>query len=74
MSDLLRVFEPVLVPFSRRLVPHHLAQPQPRQNIADARHAPADGPGDFAGSHLFIFCEELNDREGYWASKEPTET
>ena len=68
------VLEPVSGLPSLGLIPHHLSEPQCRQNIADPRDAPANRPGDFARAHVSIFCEELHDREGYRVPKEPAQT
>jgi len=73
-SDLAGVFEPVSVPLAVRLVPHDLGQAERGQHGAHPLHAPADRSGDLAGAHLCIFCEQLNDREGYRISEQPTET
>jgi hypothetical protein len=42
--------------------------------MAYPRQTPADRPGDLTGAHLFIFRQELNDREGYGVSEQATET
>jgi len=62
--DLTEVFEAVSVARSVRLVPHDLGQAQRGEHGDHPLHAPTYGSGDLAGAHLFIFCEQLNDREG----------
>jgi len=34
--------------------------------MAYPRHAPANPTGNLTGIHLFIFRQQLNDREGHW--------
>ena len=73
LAHLARMLEPVSGLPSFGFIPHHVSEPQCCQNITDPRHAPANGFGDFARAHLPIFCQQLNDGEGYRVSEEPTQ-
>ena len=42
--------------------------------MAHPRQTATQGSGDLTGTHVFIFRQELNDREGYGVSEQATET
>lgn len=68
------MLEPISGPCAFCFISYDLGQAQRGQHGAHPLHAPADGSGDLAGAHLFIFREQLNDREGYRIPEQATET
>ena len=52
------------------LIPHYLGKPQRAQNIAGARHAPADSSRDLPGAQVLTVGQQGDDAEGHRIAEE----